>query len=418
MRSLLARMRHNRLRTALIFLGVVIALVASMVVATQATSKPAFCNSCHEMTPFYEAWTAGPHASVDCVTCHVDPGLAAQVSHKAVALQEVYIHFTQDPTFPGSAEVPDDRCLSCHGGTIDPGIADFDHETHRAGKTCVSCHSGVGHTVTSSALADAGILDPAAYSRIQSQKVAEVGSGVANLDGHAPVTCSSCHDLAATGCASCHTEPDQHTTTTAETCLTCHTTDSAWQFSHPTDTECAECHTAPDGHYDGTCSSCHDPATAFAATVFTHPAAEANCVDCHTSPSGHSVEACATCHATGVSWKFVHPAASTSCTSCHTKPSGHSSATCSSCHQTGVSWKFKHPTSTSCASCHSAPRGHYGTACSSCHTPSASWGSATFNHPRVPGGEHTYRSFACANCHPSGYSSYSCLKCHDSNNPD
>jgi hypothetical protein len=83
-----------------------------------------------------------------------------------------------------------------------------------------------------------------------------------------------------------------------------------------------------------------------------------------------------------------------------------------------VSWKFKHPTSTSCASCHSAPRGHYGTACSSCHTPSASWGSATFNHPRVPGGEHTYRSFACANCHPSGYSSYSCLKCHDSNNPD
>ena len=185
MRSLLARMRRNRLQSSLILAGFAFALVAAMVVATEATSRPAFCATCHEMTPYYDAWGEGPHASVDCVACHVDPGIAAEISHKAVALQEVYVHYTGDPKFPGSAEVPDSRCVSCHEGTIDPGIPDFDHETHRAGRPCVSCHAGIGHTVSSSALAEAGILDPEAYAQAEVAEVAAVGEGAANLEDHA-----------------------------------------------------------------------------------------------------------------------------------------------------------------------------------------------------------------------------------------
>jgi hypothetical protein len=83
-----------------------------------------------------------------------------------------------------------------------------------------------------------------------------------------------------------------------------------------------------------------------------------------------------------------------------------------------VSWRFTHPSSRSCASCHKAPSGHYGSSCSSCHSPSKSWRSASFSHPRVPGGEHSYKSFACSNCHPNGYGSAVCTKCHGAGGPD
>jgi hypothetical protein len=89
-----------------------------------------------------------------------------------------------------------------------------------------------------------------------------------------------------------------------------------------------------------------------------------------------------------------------------------------SCHKPGGSWKFYHPTSKSCSSCHSAPSKHYGTTCSSCHNPTKAWRSATFSHPRIQGGEHTYKSFACTNCHTNGYSSASCTKCHGADEPD
>ena len=37
-----------------------------------------------------------------------------------------------------------------------------------------------------------------------------------------------------------------------------------------------------------------------------------------------------------------------------------------------------------------------------------------FSHARIRGGEHTYRSFGCSKCHPSGYRSYTCAGCHSS----
>lgn len=452
MRSLLTRMRTHKLATVLALGASVVALVLAAVVATEATSKPEFCDSCHEMTPFYAAWASGSHAGVDCVDCHVDPGIAAQVSHKAVALQEVYIHFTGDPRFPGAAEVPDSRCLACHDGGIETATPGFDHEAHRAGKPCVSCHAGIGHSVTSAALAEAGILDPEAFSAQETARVAEVGAGVANLEGHTTIVCSSCHDLAATGCESCHTPPAQHTDVQT-TCTTCHTTQADWAFQHPADGSCVDCHATPAEHYGETCVTCHETGVTWR---FTHPESSADCETCHTPPSGHSPATCTTCHTVGDDWEFNHPAStscaschtapsrhygtscsschtpskawssatfshpssSSTCLNCHTKPAGHYTSTCSSCHKTGVSWRFTHPTSTSCASCHKAPTNHYGTSCVSCHTPSRAWSSATFSHPRVPGGEHSYKSFSCVSCHPGGYSSYSCTKCHSSNNPD
>jgi nitrate/TMAO reductase-like tetraheme cytochrome c subunit len=491
MRSLIASAIHHKRAAALWGIGIITIFSIAFIASAQATDEASFCSSCHEMTPFYSAWQAGPHDSIACIECHVDAGTAKRLAHKVTALGEVWAHFTGEPRFPmNSTEVPDERCLGCHDGAITPDVAGLDHETHRNGKACVSCHADVGHRVTADALADAGVLDKDAQAAKDAARVAEVGAGEANIVGHVTVTCSDCHDMAATGCvschepkheprdasttctdchtagvewtfahpartdcATCHETPEEHFAPACETChtagdfsfehpaagaecATCHTAPAdhdtgpcaachqpaeTWTFTHPAGSDCSSCHTAPARHYKGSCSACHTVGTTFARAAFKHPGASANCATCHTKPAKHYGGACSSCHKPGTPFKtavFKHPGASATCTNCHGRPSGHAAGTCATCHQTGASWKFSHPTSTNCASCHRAPGNHYGTTCSSCHTVGKSWGSATFSHPRVPGGEHNSRSFSCAKCHPSGYSSYSCLQCHDSNNPD
>lgn len=449
MRGIATTILRNPL-TALIWGAViVIALVLTLVASAQATDRSSFCSTCHEMTPYYTAWTEGPHAEVACIECHVDGAAHKRLAHKVTALGEVWAHFTGEPLFPmGTTTVPNDRCLRCHDGRIDPGIPGFDHEKHRRGNACQTCHFEVGHRVSVAALAEAGVLDQDALAAKQARVVATVGRGAANLAGHVTVGCSSCHDLEATGCASCHT-PGHEPRGASTTCTDCHAPGPEWAFAHPARTDCANCHDAPAGHYEQTCSTCHPTPATFA---FTHPAAGAECAACHERPAGHRQGACADCHTLGERWTFAHPAAGAPCTSCHTaparhyqgacsachrpstpfsrtvfrhpgatatctschpRPSGHASGACTTCHKPAVSWAFYHPTSVMCASCHAAPRNHYGTACVSCHSPSARWGSATFSHPKVPGGEHTYKSFACTKCHPSGYDSLDCTSCHE-----
>jgi nitrate/TMAO reductase-like tetraheme cytochrome c subunit len=500
MRRLIAAARRRPVLSLAIAASALVVLVLGAVAGTAYTSRPAFCTSCHEMDPYYAAWNAGGHTGASCVACHVDPGVKAQVSHKFVALKEVYDHFTSDPKFPGAvADVPDSRCLACHDGTITTSVPGFSHESHRNGRSCVDCHMDSGHKVTALALAEAGILNTAGMQAREVRVVATKGAGAANVPGHPTVACSDCHDLAKTGCAtchagekkphpvfasisatttgaaascttchteasrwafthpgpdvlcttchaspaehragacttchtasttwafehpsssalctSCHTRPASHSTAS---CTTCHATGVSWKFTHPSSSSCANCHTKPAKHYSGTCSACHSPGVPFASTRFSHPGAKANCANCHAKPKNHYSGACYTCHSPKVAFAkatFKHPGTTATCTNCHTRPSGHSASKCSTCHKTGVSWRFVHPSSTSCASCHKSPSGHYGTTCSNCHSPSRSWSSATFNHPSVPGGEHTYRSFACNKCHPSGYTSTACTTCHES----
>ena len=547
-----------------LFLGALGIALLGFLGAAKATSEPVFCNSCHEMTPYYTAWRQGPHAEVPCVDCHVDSEMTKQLSHKVVALGEVWVHVTGEPTFPmrENAPIPDARCLQCHADINEPGYAGFSHKDHAAKGPCTDCHDNAGHTVSASDLEAAGILDAERFKVVAEERIATVGKGEANLEGHVDTTCQSCHDMQATGCASCHTpehekqaqtcttchspgvkwvfqhpakdtcaechtKPETHTETapdtacaechaqrgknwafahpantdcescharpaehrtgacatchtqtgvswaythpgigsacadchtrpsqhragscqtchkkagvswafshpgatatctscharpaghSGQTCTNCHSVGATWAFKHPASGNCAGCHARPAGHSGATCANCHKKAGT--SWAFSHPGSGATCTGCHARPAGHSGQTCTNCHSVGATWAFRHPGATATCTSCHARPSGHSASACTSCHAVGTSWAFKHPTSTSCSSCHRAPSNHYGTSCSSCHTPTKAWSSATFSHPGVPGGEHSYRSFACANCHPSGYSSYSCTGCHGPGGPD
>lgn len=511
-------------------LGLAVLAVVGLIGAARASDQPTFCVSCHEMQPYYDAWEEGAHAGVSCVECHVDAGLAERVSHKAVALGEVWAHVTSDPTFPMAepASIPDQRCLACHE-SIEADIAGRSHAEHAGGRACVQCHPTAGHDVTARALIEAGIYDPEAAERRASEVVAAVGQGQDNLAGHVGTGCSDCHDMRVTPCGACHTPThessdaactachapaatwvfthpvsglcaDCHEISSAHrpveeatTCETCHTArgvdwsfthpadpaceschdrgeshtsrgadlacttchgapGQSWSFAHPTaDSTCTSCHARPAGHRSGACADCHKVGatwafdhsassacqnchrppqghrsgscttchSASAATWrFTHPSRNSTCTTCHAKPSGHRSGSCTSCHAVGSSWKFAHPGSGSTCTTCHSRPSGHNAGSCTSCHTIGKTWSFRHPASTACTSCHRAPANHYGTSCSSCHSPTRSWSSASFSHPRVPGGEHSYRSFACASCHPSGYATYTCTSCHGPEGPD
>jgi cytochrome c nitrite reductase small subunit len=457
--------------TAVILLALV-GVAAAAVPAFNASEQPKFCTTCHEMQPYYDAWSVGAHRNTSCVSCHVDGGTVNHVKHKVVAAGELWTHFTGDPRFPqGTAEVPDARCLACHSDIPASTGATFSHKQHAKGLACIDCHRTVGHSVTTSSLSKAGVLatataatsatvkpvpavaslaatgssDPTASS---SPATGALAAGESSAALHVEVVCSKCHNLDTTACSTCHKPAHQvrgecttchrpaatwtfthpasqkcsscHASPASHrkgTCLTCHTQPGvSWAFSHPTSTKCASCHTPPKNHFGKSCTTCHKVSVAFAKTKFVHING-VNCGKCHNAPSRHFGSSCNSCHKVGArfaSARYRHNMA-VSCTKCHSRPSGHRSGSCSSCHRrAGVSWAFSHPSSRSCASCHRAPKSHYGSSCASCHRrPGRSW-AASFHHPST--GEHSYRSFACAKCHPSGYRSASCT-CHGGHPP-
>jgi hypothetical protein len=87
------------------------------------TETADFCGRCHTMAPELQAYEAGPHKSVACAECHVEPGIAGWVKAKingTKQLVEVVLG-----TFPTPIPPPDhsdmplasDTCETCHGVT-------------------------------------------------------------------------------------------------------------------------------------------------------------------------------------------------------------------------------------------------------------------------------------------------------------
>lgn len=133
--------------------------------AMEVSSTPAFCGSCHVMSPYYESWKSSSHAQIACVDCHIPPGVTAELEKKFEALSMVTSYVTGTYGTNPWAEVDDEACLECHerrllGGLEMFGDILFDHRPHltelRQGKRlrCTSCHSqivqGSHITVTSS----------------------------------------------------------------------------------------------------------------------------------------------------------------------------------------------------------------------------------------------------------------------------
>lgn len=110
------------------------------------TSQPSFCSNCHSMEKAYTAWTVGNHKGVDCISCHIDPGLANKVKLKLGGINQVYLTVTGNEPQVIKAEVPMRRCFSCH--TKEQLVEK--QPLHKSivaeeGTSCASCHRNVIH---------------------------------------------------------------------------------------------------------------------------------------------------------------------------------------------------------------------------------------------------------------------------------
>ena len=161
------------------------------------------------------------------------------------------------------------------------------------------------------------------------------------------------------------------------------------------------------GHIKVICQNCHDQA-------------KMRCSACHQAPHEARGE-CSACHKPGARFAFVHPvvAPGADCSRCHQKPAGHPkvSGACSNCHKSpSTRWAFSHPSASgACENCHTPPANHFGPPCTRCHSAGVPFKQAVFTHPTNTGA-HTYQSFPCVKCHPTGYATSSCT-CHGGNPP-
>jgi hypothetical protein len=315
-------------RYSALVLGILIALGALAFASAEYTSTSRFCNSCHEMNPYYDSWQHSTHSTVACKTCHIPPGFASFVKTKAYALREVYVHFTNGRAKPimVTRNVPSPVCRSCHPtpGKVALATSTFAHAQHNQSCTVPGCHQRLVHKTVAQPLK---YTDPATMN-----------------------ACFVCHDAKTANqtCTTCHVAPHE---TLGPTCDGCHSLTS-WGvngWTHPFQ--------LVGQHQKVPCSKCHPPVAAGQGVsldtpkgkiTFNFGKAPTNCVDCHGDHHGGLMD-CARCH-TPTGWvpaNFTHPQEGPhvgpgsqgggeglplDCTQCHT--AGYGTASCS-CHGNG-----------------------------------------------------------------------------------
>ena len=87
------------------------------------TETADFCGRCHTMAPELQAYEAGPHKSVACAECHVEPGitgwLKAKINGTKQLIEVVLGTFPTPIPPPDHSDMPStaDTCENCHGVT-------------------------------------------------------------------------------------------------------------------------------------------------------------------------------------------------------------------------------------------------------------------------------------------------------------
>lgn len=282
---------------------VIFAIAALCVAAVASVTYVAValpgCDSCHTDDKFVADTAAAPHASVDCVDCHVDDSVSGRVSF---ATREVF-HMTI-PVVPdvdrSAAAVNDRQCLACHEEIEGPAVLGsrglrIKHQSCIGDSSCGDCHSATGHGESTT------------WPR------------VALMSG-----CYDCHGRTnrLTDCDTCHEDRDErqrildgpfrvthgpewqqtHGMGDMNSCSACHTSD-----------KCAKCHGVGVPH-EGDFVTLHPDFSTQSNAKCTTCHVQQFCDDCHTYPMPHSQkfvlehsktvekdgkERCLTCHNEG-----------------------------------------------------------------------------------------------------------------------
>ncbi len=366
------------------------------------SSVPTTCADCHTQSSWGGAEAdhvllsggfalTGPHATVQCTTCHQVPGYAL--------------------LFPKPTDQND--CVSCHQAEYDAQHAGSGFPT-----TCVSCHQPDSWTGAS--------FDHASTS-------------FPLVGAHQSVSCATCHG-----------PPDNLSTRPAnpDDCVACHQADYDKEHAGSSiPTSCADCHTQTA--WGGATA---DHALLSGGFALTGPHATAQCTACHAVP-GYTLlfpkpagqNDCVACHQADYDAQHAGSGFPTTCLSCHqadrwtgatvdhAQISGgfqltgsHATAQCTACHVVpGYALLFPKPASQNdCITCHQTDYdgAHAGTGmptdCSACHNTTA-WTPSSFDHDAqyfpIYSGRHATVWSTCQTCHTNGgdLSTFSCIDCHE-----
>lgn len=193
-------------------LGGFLLTVAGSIGMYSYSTNPSFCNSCHIMTPYYQAWeTSKHHGKAVCVDCHYPPAatFGEHLWHKFQASAQVVKYVTRTYSSKPFAEIADASCLrsGCHstrlleGKVVTAKGIKFDHRPHLTETRrdrqlrCVSCHSQIvvgNHVeVTYSTCFLCHFRD----NQTNPIGVSPIGTSPSGTSHEPAVGCLGCHDL-------------------------------------------------------------------------------------------------------------------------------------------------------------------------------------------------------------------------------
>lgn len=225
-------------------LVVVVGTGGFVVAAVEATGQPGFCNSCHIMKPYYDSWTQSSHAEVNCLDCHLRPGLTGLIKGKINGLAQLVDCVVGRVGTKPNATIVDASCLrsDCHA-------------TEKLASETFGCD---------------GVRFP------HDQHINQIVDGI-------KITCGTCHS---------HFEGNDHFRVDRNACFTCHFLGDDTSRGRLAKTTCQSCHKVPDqvirrGYvkidhrefvsYKASCEgACHKREVRYASRV-----EKTVCLDCH-----------------------------------------------------------------------------------------------------------------------------------------
>ncbi|WP_053368268.1 NapC/NirT family cytochrome c [Bacillus sp. FJAT-27245] len=348
-------------------------------VGLETSSSSEFCSSCHEMKPEYYTWKASSHGEVDCVNCHIEPGVENLAKAKGNGLVQLFKKQTNTYLAPIKMPslIPDKSCERCHNvfnREVSPsGDIIIPHDKHKKeGIECVQCHSGVAH----GKIAERKVTYKSDYEKWD-ERLGAMFMSDRKYSSPKMDTCMECHEArkVTLECKACHETsmvPENHKTTAfkagghgkiqpsnLKTCEQCHSYMSKESYDFFKE----------EPKYTQFLKNGHTNTDTAKVSVNQYAKTNTFCKDCHGQrPTSHKIDAFMSKHGT-------LSKDNQKCFTCHdnriTSSSPVTKVQCASCHpsQHGDTWRRRHPFEVpenqkynkTCLKC------HVETTCSKCH---------------------------------------------------
>jgi nitrate/TMAO reductase-like tetraheme cytochrome c subunit len=264
------RIRYRYL--LLILFAFTFIVLAGVYLPVAMTSTPNFCANCHLMEEPKQLWDESTHSNVNCMKCHVDPGVMNTLVHKVLSYKEIYYNFFGHGEMPPDVKLPsNEACLQCHSldREVSPGgdlnIPHRDHVEER-GLKCADCHFNVVHTrraISGGAppmdmcyMCHDGEQAPNSCEtchntpREQFEQEGHAGSEDI-IDNHGELArdriedCRRCHSEQSRFCENCHEQrPETHQR-------------EDWRYTHKTEVSAGGQESCNGCHEENFCQKCH-----------------------------------------------------------------------------------------------------------------------------------------------------------------